>query len=139
VYGTVLGSNSRSERNDALQGLLLYGLARFRRVTAIDRGRVYGEVATGYGRPAVELVPQRAAVETVREATPLIERIVAPTSVTLPVREGQPLGSVEVYAGNRLVAATNLVAASSVSKPGLVGRVSWYTKRTVHHLWGFVT
>jgi D-alanyl-D-alanine carboxypeptidase (penicillin-binding protein 5/6) len=138
VYGTVLGSNSRSERNDALQTLLQYGLGRFRRVAAIESGRVYGEVATGYGRPAVELVPERRAVRTVREATPLVERVIARTSVTLPVRQGQRLGSVEIYAGNRLVAASNLVAASTVSKPGLAGRVAWYTKRTVHHLWGLV-
>jgi D-alanyl-D-alanine carboxypeptidase (penicillin-binding protein 5/6) len=139
VYGTVLGSNSRSERNDALQTLLRYGLARYRRVVAIEPQRVYSEATTGYGRPSVELVAGHATVLTIRERTPLIERVVAPTSVALPIHARQPLGSIEVYAGSRLVASATLVAASSISEPGLPGKVVWYTKRTAHHLWGLVT
>jgi serine-type D-Ala-D-Ala carboxypeptidase (penicillin-binding protein 5/6) len=139
VYGSVLGSGSRARRNEALRTLLEYGLARFRRVSAIDASRVYAQVATGYGRPAVSLVPDRAAVRTVRDRTPLIERVVVPSSVKLPVAARQPLGSVQVFDGNRLVASASLVAASAISKPGLGGRLLWYAKRTVHHLWGLVT
>jgi D-alanyl-D-alanine carboxypeptidase (penicillin-binding protein 5/6) len=139
VYGTVLGSDTRSERNDALRTLLSYGLARYRRVAAIDPGRVYAEAATGYGKPSVELVARRALVRTVRDRTPLVERVVAPTVVSLPVREGEPLGSVEVYARNRLVAAAKLVAASAVSEPGMSRKVAWYARRTVHHLRELVT
>jgi len=139
VYGTVLGSGTRSERNDALRTLLAYGLGRYRRVAAIDPGRVYAEAATGYGLPSVELVAPRAFVRTVRDHTPLVERVVAPAVVDLPVRKGEPLGSVEVYAGNRLVATANLVAASSMSDAGLARKVAWYATRTVHHLRELVT
>jgi hypothetical protein len=75
----------------------------------------------------------------VRVGTPLIERVVAPASVALPVRKGQRLGRVEVYDGNRLVAATNLVAAAAVAEPGLLGKVRWYATRTVENFWGIVT
>jgi D-alanyl-D-alanine carboxypeptidase (penicillin-binding protein 5/6) len=139
VYGSVLGTASRTARNQALETLLEYALAQYRRVVAIDPARAYAEVATGYGRPAVSLVAQRPAVRTVRERMPLVERVVAPTSVTLPVAARQPLGSIQVYAGNRLVASSNLVAATAVSKPGLGARLVWYTKRTAHHLWELVT
>jgi D-alanyl-D-alanine carboxypeptidase (penicillin-binding protein 5/6) len=134
VYGTVLGSDTRSERNAALQELLEYGLARYRRVAAVDSGRVYGEAETGYGRAPVQLVARRAIARTIHEGTPLVERVVAPSAVDVPIREGQPLGSIEVYVGDELVAASNLVAASDVSEPGLVGKVTWYARRTVHHL-----
>jgi D-alanyl-D-alanine carboxypeptidase (penicillin-binding protein 5/6) len=50
VYGTVLGSDTRSSRNDALQELLAFGLAQYRRTKAIDAGRVYAEAESGYGR-----------------------------------------------------------------------------------------
>jgi D-alanyl-D-alanine carboxypeptidase (penicillin-binding protein 5/6) len=139
VYGTVLGTAGRVQRNEALQTLLQYALERYRRVVAVDPGRVYARAKVGYGKSPIELVAQHGAVRTIRERTPLVERVVAPTSVTLPVSEGQPLGSIQVYAGNRLVASTNLVARAGASKPGVVGRVVWYTKRTAHHLWELVT
>jgi D-alanyl-D-alanine carboxypeptidase (penicillin-binding protein 5/6) len=139
VYGTVLGSDTRSSRNDALRELLAFGLTQYRRITAIDSKRVYGLAKTGYGRPSVELVAPRADVRTVRVGTPLVERVVAPSSVVLPVRKGQRLGRVEVYDGNRFVASSNLVAAASVDEPGLLGKAKWYATQTAENLWGIFT
>ena len=139
VYGTVLGGETRAERNDALRELLQHGLDRYRRVTAIDASRVYAEAATGYGRPRVELVARRPVLRTVRDDLPLVERVVAPTSVGLPVREGQALGRVELWYRDSLVASSNLVAASSVSEPGLLGKAWWYARTTAGNLWGLLT
>ncbi len=136
VYAAVLGSDSRAERNDALRTLLGYGLSRYRRVVAIDGSRMYAVSETGYGRPNVELVAPRTVVRAVREGSSLFERVVAPTSVGLPVRKGQRLGRVEVYEGNRLLASADLVAASDVSEPGLLGKAAWYAQETVAELWG---
>ncbi|MBM2823448.1 MAG: hypothetical protein HW413_2194 [Thermoleophilia bacterium] len=139
VYGTVLGSDTRSSRNDALRELLTFGLTQYRRTTAIDASRVYALAKTGYGRPSVALVAPRADVRTVRVGTPLVERVVAPSSVVLPVRKGQRLGRVEVYDGNRFVASSNLVAAASVDEPGLLGKAKWYATQTAENLWGIFT
>jgi D-alanyl-D-alanine carboxypeptidase (penicillin-binding protein 5/6) len=139
VFGTVLGARYESARNEALETLLQYGLDRYRRVVAIDPNRVYARVATGYGRPDVELVAARGAVRTVPEQTPLVVRVLAPASVTLPVRDHQRLGSITVLAGGRVLAAAPLVARAGVSEPGLGGKLVWYAKRTAHHLWGLVT
>ncbi len=139
VYGAVLGSESRSERNDALEELLSFGLERYRRVTVIDASRVYAEAETGYGREPVQLVAPRMQVKPVHERKALVERVVAPGVVALPVRRGQRLGRVEVYDGNRLVASSNLVAAAAVSEPGSVGKAAWYAKRTAQNVWGLVT
>jgi serine-type D-Ala-D-Ala carboxypeptidase (penicillin-binding protein 5/6) len=139
VYGTVLGSAGRTERNDALQDLLSYGLARYRRIAAIDASRVYARSETGYGRPVLELVAPRTLLRTVHESTPLVERVVSPGVVDLPVREGQRLGRVELYDGSRLVARSQLVASSSVSEPGVLGKAAWYAERTADHLWELVS
>jgi len=138
VYGTVLGSTARSSRNDALRELLAFGLEQYRRTTAIDASRVYAEAETGYGRAPVELVAPHAVVRTVRLGTPLVERVIAPSSVALPVRKGQRLGRVEVYDGNRLVASSNLVAAAAVTEPGLLGKARWYATQTAENLWGII-
>jgi len=139
VYGTVLGSETRAGRNEALQAILTYGIERYRRIVAVDAGRVYAEAATGYDRAPVELVAPRTLLRTVREGRSLVEHIIAPGVVTLPVRQGQPLGRVKVYEGGRLLASSKLVAARSVSEPGVLGKAAWYAKRTAENLWELVT
>ncbi len=139
VYGTVLGSETRGARNDALRQLLSFGLAQYRRVQVIDRGRIYAEAETGYGQPGVELVPQRRVVQTVRVGRPLLERVVAPFALALPVAEGEQLGRVEIYDGNRLVASSNLVAAEAVEDAGFFAKVRWYATETASNLLGMLT
>lgn len=139
VYGAVLGSRSRDDRNAALKSLLRYGLGRYRPVSVVSTARVYASAKTGYGKRPVDLVAPRAIVRPVRTGVSLTERIVAPTSVTLPVRKGQSLGRVDVYEGKRLVASSRLVAASEVARPGVVGKSLWFVTRTAENLWGIVT
>jgi len=138
VYGAVLGTGSREERNAELRSLLRHGLDRYHRVLAVDRDRVYAEAETGYGRADVEIVARRSLVRTVRDDASLLERVVVPESVGLPVREGVVLGRVDVYDAGRLVASSDLVAASSVSEPGLLGKALWYAETTAGNLWGIV-
>ena len=136
VYGAVLGTASRTERNDSLRALLEHGLDRYRPVLAISGERVYAEARTGYDRPPAALVASRAVVRTMRDDLPLVERVVAPESVDLPVRAGQVLGRVEVWDGDTLVASSNLVAAEAVSEPGLLGKAVWFARTTAENVWG---
>jgi serine-type D-Ala-D-Ala carboxypeptidase (penicillin-binding protein 5/6) len=139
VYGAVLGSDGRGARNDALRELLSYGLSRYTRIQVVDAARVYAEAETGYGQPAVELVAPRGLVRVVRVGTPLLERVVAPTALALPVAKGQRLGRLEVYEGNRLLASSDLVAAESVADAGLFTKTRWYATQTARKLWEMLT
>ena len=139
VYATVLGSPTREGRNDDLAELLSWGLSRYRVVAAVDAGRVYATATTGYGRGPVRLIAERPLRRAVLVGRPLVERVVAPSVVALPVREGQRLGVVRVYSLGRLLGERPLVAADSVSAPSLGGKLSWYAKRTVTNAWGLVT
>ena len=139
VYGAVLGSDSREARNDALRQLLGYGLDQYRRVQVIDHGRVYATGIVGYGEPDVDLVAPRSIVRALRTGRPLVERVVAPSALSLPVSKGERLGRVEVYDGNRLVAASNLVASAAAEEAGFLAKVQWYATQTVSNLWGMVT
>ena len=78
-------------------------------------------------------------VGTLRIGKPLVERVVAPTALALPVAKGQSVGRVEVYDGNRLVASSNLVAAEAVADAGFLAKAQWYASETVSNLWGIVT
>jgi D-alanyl-D-alanine carboxypeptidase (penicillin-binding protein 5/6) len=136
IYATILGSPTRSQRNADLAKLLAWGLDQYRLVEAIAAGRPLAAVQLPYGRAPLELVPAGPLRAFVRVGRPLTERVVAPTGSSLPIRQGQVLGHVEIWAGARLVGRRDLVASRSVPAPGLSGRIGWYAKRTVHHVVG---
>jgi D-alanyl-D-alanine carboxypeptidase len=139
IYATVLGSPSRTERNTDLAELLAWGLSRYRMVELVQPRRVYATAEAPFGRADVPLVARGRAPRVVRVNRPLVEQVVAPAVVSLPVRAGQRLGEVRVYAGRKLLAVRPLVAAGSRSRPGFGGRLRWYATRTVENVWSLVT
>ena len=134
VYATLLGSPSRSERNDDLESLLVWGLSRFRLLPVVQAGRIYASVAVGYGKAPLGLVAAKPLLAVGRIGRPLTETVVAATSASLPVRAGAVLGHVEIRSGSRVVGARDLVASRTINKPGVGGRLRWYAGRTLHHL-----
>ncbi|HEU0336197.1 MAG TPA: D-alanyl-D-alanine carboxypeptidase family protein [Gaiellaceae bacterium] len=139
VYAAVLGSPTREQRNADLEALLRFGLDEYHPIAAVSSTRTYALARTAYGRADVRLVAPRTIVRAARVDRPLLERVVAPTAVALPVAQGQSLGEVRVYDGSRLVASSPLVAANAVAEPGTVGKAGWYARRTIHHLAGLVS
>jgi hypothetical protein len=103
----------------------------------VDREPVV-RVALPYGRAPIALVAARPLVLVVRTGRPLVERVVAPSAVALPVRRGQRIGRVEVWSRARLLGSRPLYASRSVSLPGVGGRLRWYATRTVKDLWAFI-
>jgi serine-type D-Ala-D-Ala carboxypeptidase (penicillin-binding protein 5/6) len=139
VYATILGSPSRRVRNDGLADLMTWGLSRFRVVQTVTAGHVYASARTSYDNGDVDLVAPRSVGRAVVTGRPLVERIVAPMGVDLPVRKGQELGEVRIYERGKLVARSPLVAARSIDEPGVAGRAGWYAKRAAHNMWGWVS
>jgi D-alanyl-D-alanine carboxypeptidase (penicillin-binding protein 5/6) len=139
LYTTVLGSPTRSQRNSDLASLLRWGMSRYRPVWVVQPTRVYLNAGVGYGKKAVPLVAARGAVQPVRVDRPLVERVVAPSALSLPVVRGQRVGEVRVFSGKRLVARRALVAQRSVSRPGFGGRLGFYAGRTFDHVGDWFT
>jgi len=138
IYVVILGSPTRAQRNADLDRLLAWGVAQYRTAILVVRERAYARVALPYGRPALELVATRPLVRVVPAGRPVVERVVAPGAVGLPVRRGQALGRIEVWSGKQLLGSRLLYAARSVPRPGVAGRLRWYATRTVHDLWGLL-
>jgi D-alanyl-D-alanine carboxypeptidase (penicillin-binding protein 5/6) len=133
IYTVILGSPSRSQRNDDLERLLAWGVSQYR-TAALVRRATYMYTALGYGRKPVALVASSRLVGVVRVGRPLVQRVVAPSAVSLPVRRGQQLGRIEIWDGGKLLGTRPLLVARSVPRPGLGGRLRWYAARTGHHL-----
>ena len=134
LYTTLLGSPTRSQRNTDLASLLRWGISRYRAVWIVPRGHVYLHASIGYGKGSVPIVAARQVARAVRVDRPLVERIVAPTALELPVERGQRVGEVRIYSGRRLVARQPLIADRSVAKPGLADRAGFYAGRTLTHV-----
>lgn len=139
IYATLLGGETREGRNDDLAALLSWGLAQYRTIWAIADGRVYASARTGYDRPAVQLVAAKPVLRLVRVDRRLVERVVAPVEVALPVQAGQRLGEVQVLEQGVVIASSPLVAEEGVPLPDRLDRVGFYAGRTVHHLWESLT
>ena len=137
IYVAILGSPSRGQRNADLEHLLSWGVSQYRTLTLVKPTATYATAALGYGRPALELVATRPLVHVVPADSSVVERIVAPSAVRLPVAKGQLLGTIEVRVGGQILGVRPLVAARSVARPGLGGRLRWYATRTVHDFLGF--
>jgi D-alanyl-D-alanine carboxypeptidase (penicillin-binding protein 5/6) len=139
LYTTVLGSPTRSQRNADLASLLRWGLSRYRSVWVVQPDRVYLNAAVGYGKGAVPIVAAGPVARAVRVDRTLVERVVAPASLPLPVVRGQRVGEVRVYSGKELVARRALVAARSVPRPGFGERLGFYAGRTFRHIGSWFT
>jgi D-alanyl-D-alanine carboxypeptidase (penicillin-binding protein 5/6) len=137
IYATLLGGPSRAERNEDLAALLRFGLSRYRLASVISPERVYASAPTQWDRGPVELVAGRPVERAVRLGAVLVERVVAPRVVALPVRRGQSLGEVQVYAGRRLLARAPLVARTAVSRPSLADKTAWYAERVAGNIAGW--
>ena len=136
IYAVILGSSTRSQRNTELARLLSWGVTQYRAV-ALIRARTYAWASAPYGKQRVALVAAKPLIRVVRRGIPLVERVVAPPAVQLPVRRGQALGRVEIWRGRDLLGSRPLRAARSVEKPGAFSRLGWYAGRTMHHVAGF--
>ncbi|MGD0273800.1 MAG: serine hydrolase [Gaiellaceae bacterium] len=137
IYATILGSPSRSQRNHDLAALLRFALSRYQLVPVARVGDSLTKVETAYGRGVVPVTVSRSLTVSVRTDRPLVEKLILPRRLALPVRRGQHVGEVRVYSGSKLLGERELVAMRSVGKPGLLGKVGWYGKQTIHNLYGW--
>jgi D-alanyl-D-alanine carboxypeptidase len=134
IYATLLGSPDRAQRNEDLRSLLIWGLAQFRLVPAVQFGRDYADVSLPYGRAPLALVAARPLIAVARLGRPLTETVTAPMHIALPVRAGTVLGKVVIRERGRILGSRSLVASRTINKPGVIRRLGWYAGRTLHHL-----
>ena len=139
VTVAVLGSPSEAQRDRDLEALLSFGLSSYRLSKVVDSRRSYAVVTVGWGEPPVRLVAPTTIVRPTPTGRPLVERVVVPAIVALPVHAGQRLGTLVVQDGTRVVARSPLVAARSHDEPDATSKAEWVARRAVHHLVGLVS
>lgn len=131
MYAIVFGSPSRARRNADLSKLLDWGFGHFGRVTLVRANGVYATAAVPYSDDRIPLVAPRTTVKVVRLGRPLVERVVAPSVVDLPVSAGDPVGEVVVLDGQRVIVRRPLVAGQGADDANVVEKAGWYAGRAV--------
>jgi D-alanyl-D-alanine carboxypeptidase (penicillin-binding protein 5/6) len=138
MYAVVLGSPSRARRNEDLAELLDWGFGQYVRTTVVRAERTYATAALPFSDERLALVAGESARAVVRMGRPLLERVVGPAIVDLPVTRGERLGEVRILEGDRVVARRPLVASRTVGDPSFGARASWYAGRAVDEVGGMV-
>jgi len=139
IYAVLLGGPSRVQRNADLARLLDWGFDQYRPIPIVRSGHTYAKAAVPYSDRRLALVAPSPVVAVEQLGHPLLEKVVAPAMVSLPVRKGQKLGEVRIYDGAKLIVTRPLVAAEAIEAPGLGARLRWYAGRALDHLGGIVS
>ncbi len=96
------------------------------RTTVVAPGAAYATAEIPYTDRRLELVPSEGADAVVLRGRPLVETVVAPAVVALPIRRGQELGEVRIEEAGRIIARRPLVAAEDVREASLGAKADWY-------------
>jgi D-alanyl-D-alanine carboxypeptidase (penicillin-binding protein 5/6) len=131
MYAVILGGPTRGRRNHDLSALLDWGFGHYGRVQVISRAKPYAEVNVPFSDNQVPLVAEDRVRVTAPLDHTLVQKIVAPNTLDLPVAQGDPVGEIVVYDGDRVVARRPLVATETTGEPNIARRVRWYAGRAL--------
>lgn len=111
LISVVMGCETKEERYEATGRLLDFGFGFFEKAVLFEKGELVGTVAVEEGH-AEQVFLATAEGQTVLlprgAARNLRRELDLPKSVPAPVREGQVIGLLRVYAGDELLAQTDL-------------------------------
>lgn len=114
----VLGAPTTNDRFDGCENLLDYGYENFIIADTVCRNEVVGQVRVLNGKTNfVNAVMKDDVVAIIEKESPSVERKVSLNkNAKAPVEQGDVLGKVEFYSGDKVVAETELIAETSVAK-----------------------
>ena len=125
LLSVLLGASSESARANESQKLLNWGYTAYDALKLYDANqsaatpRIWkgqaSEVKLGRPEPIVVAVPAG-------EHAKIVTRIIRPEPIHAPQLKGQPLGSLQVSLGDRVIAEKPLEVLESVEQAGFVGR-----------------
>jgi D-alanyl-D-alanine carboxypeptidase (penicillin-binding protein 5/6) len=131
MYAVLFGGPTRAKRNHDLSALLDWAFDHYGRVQLIAGGRTYASADVPFSDRRVPLVADKGAEKVIRLGRPLVQRIISPDTLELPVRRGQRVGVIRIYDGDRLVAHRPLIASVGVDDPSVPTRARWYAGRAL--------
>jgi serine-type D-Ala-D-Ala carboxypeptidase (penicillin-binding protein 5/6) len=122
VITVVMGEPGEGARDADTIELMQWGLARFRRVAALEEARVVTRVPVEHSDRPAALRPRSSLTVTVRRGQRLGKRVSAPAELEGPLPAGRRVGWVTVVRDGKVVRRVGLVTARAVAGPGPLTR-----------------
>ena len=124
VVSVVLGEPSEAARDADTLALLRYGLAQYRRVSALREGRTAATAAVAYHDRRARLVPARDVTVVARRGQRVRARVDAPEELHGELAAGTRVGTVAVVRDGEVLRRVALVTAEPVPGAGLPRRIA---------------
>jgi serine-type D-Ala-D-Ala carboxypeptidase (penicillin-binding protein 5/6) len=124
VVSVVLGEPSEAARDADTLALLRHGLAQYRRVPVLKRGRAVAEADVAYRDETVPLVPARSLSVTALRGERVRKRIDAPGELHGELDAGERVGTVVVLRDAEVVRRVALIAGERVPGAGPLRRIA---------------
>jgi serine-type D-Ala-D-Ala carboxypeptidase (penicillin-binding protein 5/6) len=124
VVSVVLGAPSEAARNADTLDLLRYGLAQYRRVPVLHKGRPVAKADVAYRDEAVALVSARSAAVTARHDERVVKRIDAPDELKGELAAGTRVGTVVLLRDGEVVRRVPLLTGAEVPGAGPLRRIA---------------
>ncbi|MBK0391124.1 D-alanyl-D-alanine carboxypeptidase family protein [Ramlibacter algicola] len=125
LLSIVLGTGSEEARANESQKLLNWGFTAFEGIKLFDANQAVAtpEIWKGTSNTAKLGRPQPVVVAVPAGTAAQLKTAVArPDPLVAPLAKGQPVGSLKVLAGDKVVAEVPLVALEAVDQAGVLGR-----------------
>jgi serine-type D-Ala-D-Ala carboxypeptidase (penicillin-binding protein 5/6) len=124
VVSVVLGEPSEAERDSDTLALLRYGLAQYRRVPVLRKGRAVARADVAYRDETVPLVPARSFAVTARRDERISKRIDAPDELRGEIAAGARVGTVALLRDGKVVRRVPLLVGKAVPGAGPLRRIA---------------
>jgi len=124
VVSVVLGEPSEAARDSDTLELLRYGLAQYRRVPVLRKGRAVATADVAYRDETVPLVPARSVAVTARRDERIAKRIDAPDELHGEIAAGTRVGTVALLRDGKVVRRVPLLAGEEVPGAGPLRRIA---------------
>jgi len=135
VMVTLLGDPDDAHRlTDALK-LFRWSASQYRTRGVWTAGATLAHTGVPWHVARLPLVAAASLRTSLRIGARVTIRVEAPGTVSLPVRQGQPLGTARAFADGRPIGTVRLLAAGSYARVGLLGKAGY----EVRHAWHWLT
>ena len=135
LIAVVLGAKTSKERNAQVAKLLDYGFSAYETVGIFPKGEKVGDVSIEKGEPdKINAVTGEAAAAFIKKGDKekVTHKTVIDKDISLPLKEGDAVGRVDIYYDGQKTGSINLVSDRDVDKAGFI---TYYT-RSIRSLFG---
>lgn len=129
----VLGCSMKGSQTSDAARLLDYGFENYAAANLLPRQNVCGtvKVKTGAAKQVEAIISDELnAIYARNQGIHFTRRPILPDSIEAPIKQGQKLGTMQVFVDGQLLKTVDLIAAADVTRLSLLQRI-------VHIHWGF--